>query len=275
MAEKEKMKTEKKKKVHKVAEKKVKNVKELASLMDSYNTTIIASTLNLESAQLQKARKTLREMAVVKFVKKSTALRALETSKKDGIKNLKGHVTESPAFIFSNSDPFEVSTVLSENRFPSKAKAGQIAPKEIKVEAGPTDLLPGPALAEFGAIGIKAGIVGGKIAVKEGKVLTKEGEKITEGVANILSKLEITPFEVGLDASAAYDSKENKVYTNIKIDKAGSLMKLQEAFSLAYQFAIGIAYPAKEVISQVLSRAEREALALNNMLTQNKSEGGN
>src|SRR3989344_3663414 len=89
---------------HKVSEKKIKNVKELASLMDKYNTTMVASTMNLASSQLQKARKILREKAVVKYVKKSTALRALDNSKRDGIKSLKEHINESPALIFTDED---------------------------------------------------------------------------------------------------------------------------------------------------------------------------
>ncbi len=261
---------ESKKKKHKVSEKKVKSVKELAGLMDKYNTVLVGSTMNLASAQLQKARKVLREKSVVKYAKKSVALRAIDASKKEGIDKLKAQVTESPTLIFSNEDPFDLATVLSENKFPARAKAGQLSPKDINVEAGPTDLLPGPIISEFGAVGIKAGIVGGKIAIKAPKVIVKEGEKITSAVASILMKLDILPFEVGLETPIAYDSKNNKVYTGIKIDKAGTLAELTGLFATAYQFAIQVGYPTSENISQIIVNVGREGNALQKVIDEAK-----
>ena len=255
-------------KKHKVSKKKVQNVKILAGLIDKYNTIMIGTTLNLASAQLQKVRKMLREKAEVKYAKKSTALRALESSKKEGVKNLKDKIFESPALIFTNEDPFDLARILSENKFPTRAKAGQIAPSDINVEAGPTDLLPGPVISEFGSVGIKAGIVGGKITIKEPKVIVKKGEEITPAVASILMKLDILPFEAGLDAPIAYDSKSNKIYTGIKIDKAGYISELQIAFSSAYQFAIHIGYPTAENISQIIVNAGRDANALQKVVDE-------
>lgn len=261
-------------KKHNVSEKKLKNVKELSKLMDDHKTVMIASTTGLASADLQKSRKLLRSKAVIRYVKKSTAIKSIEASKHDGIKNLVPHVIESPALIFTDEDPFDIATILAENKFPAKAKEGQIAPADIKVEAGPTELLPGPVISEFGAAGIKAGIVGGKIAVKEDKIVVKAGEKINKVVVSILQKLEITPFEVGLEAAVAYDSRDRKVYKNIKINKEGMLSELKSAFSTAYQFALQIAYPCADTTAKIVERAEREAIALNNMLTQN-NVGGN
>jgi len=258
------------KKKHKISEKKIKNVKDLAGLLDSYDTIMIASTANLASAQLQKARKILRGKASLRYAKKSTALRAFDSAKKEGVKNLKEHITESPALIFSNEDPFEIATILTENRFPTRAKAGQLAPKDINIEAGPTDLLPGPVISEFGAVGIKAGIVGGKIAIKEPKLLIKNGELITPAIASILLKLDILPFESGLDAEIAYSSSENKIFTGIKIDKAGTLASLQEYFAAAYQFAIEIGYPTSENVSQIIINVSREANALQKKLDEAK-----
>lgn len=257
-------------KKHKISEKKIKKVKDLAKLMDSYNTTMLGTTVNLASAQFQKARKLLRGKAEISYSKKSTALRAIDASKKEGIKALKENITESPAFLFTNEDPFEIATLLSENKFPAKAKIGQIAPKEINIEAGPTDLLPGPVLSELGAAGIKAGIVGGKIAIKEGKTLVKEGDTITSIIAGVLQKLEILPFEVGLDTETAYDSNSKKVYTQIRIDKAGTLEELQNTFSTSYQFAIQMGYPTEETISQIIENAEREIISLDKAIQEAK-----
>ena len=252
-------------KTHKVSERKVKLVKDLAKLIDSKNTLIIASTLNLSSSQLQTIRKKLRGKADIKFVKKNFAIKAIEQSKKEGIKEIVKFVTEGPALIMTDGDAFDIASILTENKYPARAKGGQTAKKDIVVEAGPTDLMPGPILTELGAAGLKAGIVGGKVTVKERSVLVKEGEIIPNPVASILMKLEMLPFSVELVPVAAYDSKENKIYSNLRIDKEGTLAKLKEAFATSLQFAIRMGYPSVETISQILQNAEREAIAINNM----------
>jgi large subunit ribosomal protein L10 len=258
---------------HKISDVKIKLVKDLAKLIDSKKTLIIASTLNLSSSQLQTIRKKLRGKADVKFVKRNFAIKAIEQSKKEGIKEIVKFVTEGPALIMTDEDAYDIASILVENKYPLRAKGGQTARKDIVVEAGPTDLMPGPILTELGAAGLKAGIVGGKVTVKERSVLVKEGEIIPNAVASVLMKLEMLPFMVELVPVAAYNSNENKVYSNLKIDKEGALAKLKEAFATSLQLAIKLEYPTTETISQIIQNAEREAIAMNNITTSHTTEG--
>lgn len=261
------------KKGHKISEKKVKTVKELAKLIDSKKTFLVASTFNLQSYQLQAIRKKLRGKAEVKFVKKNVALRAIESSKREGIKEISKYVTESPALIISDEDAYDLSTILSENQYPARAKTGQNAKTDIVVSEGPTDLMPGAVLTELANVGLKAGIVGGKVTIKEKHVLVKKGDVITKPASDILMKLEITPFTIELEPVAAYDASSGKVYCGLKIDKQATLAKLKEAFSSAFQFAIKIGYPNSETIGQILINAEREAIAMNSLTTTHTTEG--
>jgi len=261
------------KKQHKISEKKVQAVKEIAKLIDSKNTFMIATTYNLLSHQFQAIRKSLRGKAEVRFVKKNVALKAIEASKREGIQDLAKYVTESPALIISDEDPYAVATILSDIKYPARAKTGQNAKEDIVIQAGPTDLMPGQVLTELGNVGLKAGIVGGKVTIKETHVLVKKGEKIPKTASDILMKLEITPFTIELEPVAAYDASSGKVYNGLKIDKAGALAKLKESFSSAFQFAIKIGYPTQDTISQILVNAEREAIAMNNLTTTHTTEG--
>ena len=259
---------EKSKQKHKISEKKVKIVKELSKIIDSKNTLLVASTFNLSSSQLQEIRKKLRANAEVQFVKKNVALRAIESSKKEGIREISKHITESPALIMTNEDPYSIATILSENKYPARAKTGQTAKKDIVIEAGPTDLMPGPVLTELGAAGLKVGIVGGKVTVKEMQVLVKQGDVIPKAASDVLMKLEMTPFTVELEPLAAYDSKSQKVYTGLRIDKEGTVAKLKEAFLTAYHLAVNIGYPNRETIMQILINAQRQAIAISKLNVQ-------
>ncbi len=255
------------KKEHRVSEKKVRIVSELSKLIDRKNTLLVASTYNLSSSQLQEIRKKLRAKGEVKFVKKNVALRAIESSKREGIGEISKHITESPALILSDDDAFELATILSENKYPARAKTGQTAKREIVVEAGPTDLMPGPILTELGAAGLKAGIVGGKVTIKERQVLVKPGDVIPKPVSDILMKLEIMPFTVELEPLAAYDARTHNVYTGMKIDREGTLAKLKETFSCALQFAVKLEYPSADTIMQIITNAQREAIAMDSLNT--------
>ncbi len=254
------------KKKREISPKKKELVKQLAGFMDSKRTVMITSSLNIPSSLFQKIRKSLRGKAEVLTTKKSLGIRAIEQSKKEGLKDLANYVKEGSAFIFSDSDPYELATVFIENKQKAKAKPGQMAPEDLIIEKGPTELLPGPAISELGAVGLKVGVEGGKIAIKETKVLVKQGEVITKPVSDTLQKLGMLPFVIGIEPLAAYDTNTNKIYTNIVIDREGFTAKLKQAFATAHAFAVNIAYPCKETISDILQRAEREALALEKLI---------
>ena len=246
----------------KVSQSKVKALKELVGMIEKYPTVCVSSIENLPSKQLQKIRHMLRKEIVMKIVKKNMAIMAFEEAKKENIKELAKAVEKNSVILFSNLDPFEIASLLVENKFPIKAKPGQIANEDLVIEAGPTDLMPGPAISELSAVGLKTGVEGGKIAIKETKAIVKAGQKISKNAADVLIKLDILPFSIGLDIKVAYDSKDRKIYSNIKIDKEGFTNKLIGSFVAARQFAVGIGYATKETITLILARAQREALAL-------------
>ena len=79
-------------------------------------------------------------------------------------------------------------------------------------------------------------------------------------------KLDIQPFSIGLEIKAAYDSKNKKVYENIKIDKEGFKLQLITAFMSAKQFAVNLSYACQETIIDILAKAQREALAVEKLI---------
>lgn len=253
------MKKELKRKVSNV---KLKALKELVGMIEKHNTICVSSIENLPSKQLQKIRHMLRKDIVMKIVKKNMAIMAFEEAKKENIKELAKAVEKNSVILFSNTDPFEIASMLNENRFPIKAKPGQIANEDIIIEAGPTDLMPGPAISELSSVGLKTGVEGGKISIKETKAVVKAGQPIKKNVADVLMKLDIQPFKIGLEIKMAYDSKDKKTYSNIIIDKEGFKNQLIGSYVSAKQFAIGIGYACRETITSILARAQREALAL-------------
>ena len=237
----------------------VKAVGELKNLIETKRTVLIASIKNLPASQFQEISKKLRGKAIVKVPKKNLIIRALDSSSKEAIKDIKEKLEDSIAILFSDLDSFELAGELLINKSPAKAKAGQEAPEDIEVQAGPTDLIPGPAISELGALGIQIQIEKGKITIKQPRVIAKKGEKISSGAADVMNKLDIKPFSVGFIPLCAFDNTEGKFYTELKIDKEATLEELKTAYGKALPFAVEIGYSNEDTIRFLIGKAESQA----------------
>ncbi len=255
-----------------IPEKKINVVKELSDLIKNKKTILIASIKNLPASQFQEIGKKLRSNIVIKVPKKNLIFRAIDESKNEKVKEVKEQIKESTAILFSDLDSFELASELIENKSPAGAKAGQEAPEDIEVQEGPTDLIPGPAISELGALGIQIQIEKGKIHIKEPKIIVKKGTKISANAAGIMNKLDIKPFSVGFIPLASFDIKEGKLYLNIKIDKEETLKELKEFFRKALAFAVEISYFSDDSIKFLIGKAGTHEKVLEKIISVEKVE---
>lgn len=242
--------------VHKA---KAETVTKLSEKIKNSKTLMIVSIKNLPSKQFQSIKKSLRGEALVKVAKKNIMLRVIKKFGKESILGLEKEIQENCAFVISDIEGFELAGILSKEKTPASAKAGQIAPEDIEVKAGPTSLVPGPAISELGALGIQISIDEGKISIKSPKVIIRKDGIINEGAASILQKLDIHPFSVGLEPLAVYDVQTEKIYADIKIDSEETIKELKTAAGKALGFAQKIIYYCKDTISYLLAKANAQA----------------
>lgn len=251
-----------------IPEKKTRAVSELIRLIKTSNSITITSIKNLPTSQFQLIKKKLREHATVKVTKKNLMIRAIEGAEKGSLKDFKKYIIEDTAIIFSELNPFEISAILSKNKSMTRAKIGQIMKEDVSVEPGPTELVPGPVISELGALGLKFAIEDGKINIKDKKVIVKAGQAVNESAASIMSKLGMKPVAVGLEPIAAYDSKENAIYENIKIDQEKMIEDMKIAASKALAFAVKLVYPCKETIGFLLAKANSQEKAIARLIKE-------
>jgi large subunit ribosomal protein L10 len=262
-----------KQKAH-VSDEKKKIVGDLTELIKNKKTILIASIKDIPASQFQKISKKLRGKAMVKVIKKNLIFRALDDSGNEVAKKLKEKIIGDVAILFSDINSFELAAELIQNKSPVKAKPGQEAPEDIEIPAGPTDLMPGPAISELGALGIQVQIDKGKITIREAKIITKQGEKISAGAADVMNKLDIKPFSIGFIPLAAFDAQDNKLYTDINIDKEKTIEELKTAFGKALPFAVEIGYVCKDTISFLLQKAGSHEKALEKFGGEEKAPKG-
>jgi large subunit ribosomal protein L10 len=189
---------------------------------------------------------------------------ALEEAKKSkpGLEKLEEHLKGMPALIFTEDNPFGLYKTVKKSKSPAPAKAGQEAPKDIIIPAGPTNFSPGPVIGELGALGVKSGVANGKIAIQADTVVAKAGDTISAELAGMLTRLNIQPMELGLDITAVYE--DGTIYTRsvLDIDEDKFMADMQRAATWAFNLAIETAYPTKETAETLVTKGFRNAKAV-------------
>lgn len=239
-------------------------VDELTNLAKKYNVIALLDMEGMPANTLQEMREKLRKHAKIVMSKKRLMKIVFKNveSEKEGITKLEEHFRGMPALLFTEENPFRIASILKKSRTPAHAKAGQIAPDDIVVKAGPTSFPPGPIISELGSIGLKTGVEGGKVAIKEDKVVVKKGEVIPSKVAEVLTRLDIKPVELGLTMTAAYEN--GIIYTQdvLEVDEQHYIDLLKQAALESFAVALTQGIITEETVKPILEKAAREAFML-------------
>lgn len=247
-----------------VSEAKKKEVKSLVKLLKEYPIIGLVNIEGLPSAQMQKMKKQLRDMMVVRMSKANLIKIAFGQVKDDikGIEELEKKITGMPALIATKENPFKISRAMGKSKSNVPIKAGQKAPFDLIIPAGPTPFAPGPILSELGGMGIKAGIEGGKVAVKAEKVVAKEGQVVDGRTAGLLAKFGIQPMEIGLNLVAVLENGIILTKDVLFIDDAKTKADIIKLAREAMNLAVYAAYPSKDTIQLLIAKAYRDSKGL-------------
>jgi len=235
-------------------EKKAKQVEELVNLIKQNKVVGIVDIKAMPAAPFKEIKK--KVPGTIKVMRKVVIERALKETGIEGI-----DLGEMPAVILSNDDAFKLAKIFKENQIPVYAKAGQIAPEDIIIKAGPTPFPPGPMVSEFNKLGIKVRPQAGKLHILQDKVIVKAGDEISDAVASMLMKLDIKPMKVGLKFISAYE--DGKVYTKaLDFNVEEILTSIETAYADAYKLSIGLPWITSDNIDLIIQNAYMDAKKL-------------
>jgi len=179
----------------------------LVQLFDEYPKCFLVEADNVGSKQMQQIRMSLRGRAVV-LMGKNTMMR----------KAMRGHLENNPAlerllpfirgnvgFVFTKEELTDVRDLILLNKVQAPARAGALAPLDVKVPAQNTGLGP-EKTSFFQALNIPTKITKGTIEIIQDVNLIKEGDRVGMSEATLLNMLNISPFSYGLIVNKVYDS---------------------------------------------------------------------
>merc|ERR1712110_280156 len=172
----------------------------IVQLLDEYPKCFLVEADTVGSKQMQQIRISLRGHAVV-LMGKNTMMR----------KAIRGHLVNNPkleclmnsikgnvGFVFTKEDLVAIRDMIMTNRVKAPAKAGALAPLDVKVPAQNTGLGP-EKTSFFQALNIPTKIT-------NDVALIKAGDRVGMSEATLLNMLGISPFTYGLGVTKVYDS---------------------------------------------------------------------
>ena len=247
-----------------VAKWKYGEVDELVTLLTGKKIIGIAQIGGIPAPQLQKMRENIRGKANVRCAKNRLINRALDVAeeKVKGISSLKTEIKGQAAIIATDMNPFSLFKEMKSTRTMAPAKGGETAPNDIEVKAGDTPFKPGPVVGELQKVGIPAAIKEGKVIIKANKVLVPAGEKISAELAQMLTRLEIFPIEIGMQLNAVFEDGDIFKPEVLDIDMDAFLTQIQQASSNAFGLALETGWTTTQTILPLLQKAHRNALSV-------------
>lgn len=245
-----------------ISDEKKASVIQLAKLIESNPIIAIANMESLPARNLASMRTKLRGKVHIIMAKKNVIKKAIETSKKPGIQELIKSLNGTPALLFTAENPFSLFKTLKKNQSKAPIKAGQIAPHDLVVPAGPTSFPPGPIIGELGQLGIKAGIDQGKVVIKQDAVLAKAGAVVNDKAAGFLARMGVEPMRIGLNLVVAYEDGKLLDGKVLDIDEDKFKADLNAAALAAKSLAFNIAYALPSNITELVQKAHYDAAGL-------------
>jgi len=244
-----------------VAEWKFGEIEQLTNLLTESKIIGIAEIGGIPSPQLQKMRENIREKAQIRSAKNSLICRALDDAEKKikGINGLKENINGQAVIIATDMNPFTLFKEMKTTRTMAPAKGGEIATHDVEVKAGDTPFKPGPVVGELQKVGIPAAIQEGTVVIKTDKVIVPAGEKIPVDVAQMLTRLEIFPIEIGMTLNAVFEDGSIFKPDVLDIDFDKFRSQLQQASSNAFSLALETAWINKSTIEHLLQKAHSNA----------------
>ncbi len=242
-------------------QKKIDSVKKIEAELKNHSIIAVASNAGLPARKYNAIKKKIAGKANIIFARHTLLKRALETAKPEA-KELEKFFCNGGTLVTSELDAFALYKLFKQNKSKAPAKPGVIAPTDLIVPAGETNLTPGPVLTELKQAKIDAKIQGAKVVISRDATVAKKGEKISEAAAKILAKLGIEPFEIGVDVKAVWDHGVLYEASVLDIDEAQVFANLVQGARNALNLSVFAEIYNEQSTPLILMKAVREALAL-------------
>jgi len=235
----------------------------ITSLFDEYPKAFIVNADNVGSKQMQLIRQALRGKAVVLMGKNTMMRKAIRghLESNPGLEKLLPIIKNNVGFVFTKEDLPDIRTILLENKVQAPARAGAVAPLDVKVPAQTTTLGP-EKTSFFQALSIPTKITKGTIEILNEVNLIKEGDKVGSSESTLLNMLNISPFTYGLLIENVYDSGTIFSPSILDITNEDIIARFMSGVRNIAAISLQIGYPTAASVPHSLINGFKKLLAI-------------
>jgi len=227
---------------------------------------LIVCVDHVASKTLQDIRMELRGKATVLMGKNTMIRKALQIGHERhpdaGLDELRNNILGNIGFIFAeNCTLDDIRTCMGNHRRAAAAKSGQVSLVNWSIPAGPTGMDPSQTNF-FQALNIATKIVKGQIELVTEFPILKTGEKVSPSAAVLLTKLNIKPFEYGMEAVQVYQDGAVFAAAVLDITDEELMKKLMAGIANMAAFSREIGIPTEAGLPHMFGSAMRNIAAL-------------
>uniref|UniRef100_A0A7E4W9G6 60S acidic ribosomal protein P0 n=1 Tax=Panagrellus redivivus TaxID=6233 RepID=A0A7E4W9G6_PANRE len=235
----------------------------LKTLFEEYPKCFLVGVDNVGSKQMQEIRIAMRGHGAILMGKNTMIRRAIRNfiSEKPELERLLPYIVGNIGFVFTNEDLSEIRRKLIENKRGAPAKAGAIAPCDVKLPPQNTGMSP-EKTSFFQALQIPTKISRGTIEILNEVHIIKIGEKVGASEAALLNMLNIMPFSYGLAVQQVYDN--GTIYSPEILDITSDelVQRFQQGVSNIASVSLAVGYPTKASVPHSVANAFKSLLAV-------------
>ena len=176
-------------------------------LFSEYSRIVLVDTKNISSNQFKKCRKALGKDSILILGKNKIIKKILKEHIKHnpGLNNLFSHLSGNIGFIFTKTELLRIKQILDDNQVPAPARSGQIAPNDVTIPSGITNITPDGTLF-FQALNISTKISKGLVEIQTPVKIITKGQMIGNSEVILLQKLNIIPFSHRFEIKLIFDN---------------------------------------------------------------------
>jgi large subunit ribosomal protein LP0 len=235
----------------------------IISLFDEYPKCFLVGVDNVGSKQMQEIRQAMRGHGEILMGKNTMIRKAIRghIQQKPALEKLLPYIVGNVGFVFTQEDLGEIRTKLLENKRGAPAKAGAVAPIDVKLPPQNTGMGP-EKTSFFQALQIPTKISRGTIEILNEVHLIKVGDKVGASESALLNMLNIQPFSYGLIVQQVFDN--GTVFSPDVLDMTTDELRkrFQQGVQNVASLSLAIDYPTKASVPHSIANAFKCLLAL-------------
>jgi large subunit ribosomal protein LP0 len=235
----------------------------IINLFEEYPKCLLVGVDNVGSKQMQEIRLAMRGHGEILMGKNTMIRKAIRghIQKNPALEKLLPYIVGNVGFVFTKEDLGEIRKKLLENKRGAPAKAGAIAPCDVKLPPQNTGMGP-EKTSFFQALQIPTKISRGTIEILNEVHIIKVNEKVGASEAALLNMLNIQPFSYGLVVQQVYD--EGAIYSPEVLDITPDELqkRFQQGVANLAAISLEIGYPTKASVPHSVANALKNLLAI-------------